>query len=114
MAKLLPPHRPVRDALQEHQRRKLDDDLPLAVDQVDDHRNGDRREAGEERGREEIHLPHPVESLARAEVREQRLVERLGRVEQRVVGARFADALGQRGGVLRAPARDTAGADTRE
>ena len=56
MAQLLPAHRSIRNALQEHQRRKLDDDAALAVDQVDDHRNGDRGEAGEERGSEEIHL----------------------------------------------------------
>ena len=99
---LLPPHRPVRNPLQEHQRRKLDDVAPLAIDQVDDHRNGDRGEAGEERGGEEIPVPsHPVEALPRREEREQRLVERLRRVEQRVVGARFTDAPGERAGVLR-------------
>ena len=97
-----------------HQRRKLDDDFPLAVDQVDDHRNGDRGEAGEKRGREKIHLAHPIESLARGQVGEQRLVERLRRVEQRVVGARFDDALRQRVGVRAARARDTARGDTRE
>ncbi len=38
------PHRLVRDAPQEHQRRKLDDLLPLALDQVEQHRH---RQSGE-------------------------------------------------------------------
>ena len=35
----------------EHQRRKLDDALALALNQVDQHRNGDRAETHEEEGR---------------------------------------------------------------
>ena len=36
---LLPAHRPIRDPLQEHQRRKLHDRATLAVNQVNEHRN---------------------------------------------------------------------------
>ena len=45
-----PPHRLVRDPAHEHQRRKLDDALLLALNQVDQDRNGDRAEAEQEKG----------------------------------------------------------------
>lgn len=86
MANLLAAHGAIRNALQEHQRWKLDDDFPFAMNQVNDHRNGDGGEAGEERGREEVHLAHPRESLPRREERKQRAVERLGGIEYGVVG----------------------------
>ena len=40
-----PPHRLIRNPPHEHQRRKLDDALLLALNQVDQHRDGDRAEA---------------------------------------------------------------------
>src|SRR6185312_8674177 len=43
---------------------------------------------------------HAQQPLARREVGEQRAVERLRGVEQRVVGARFADAFGERRGMF--------------
>ena len=43
-----PPHRLIRNPLDEHQRRKLDDALPLALNQVDQDRDRDRAEADEE------------------------------------------------------------------
>src|SRR5262252_603242 len=91
---LLAPHRAIRNPLEEHERRKFDDDLSLAVDKMDDHRDGDRRETGEKGGGEKIHkrLPDPAELLARDEIVEQRLIEGLRRVEQRIVGAGLADA----------------------
>jgi hypothetical protein len=47
------PHGLVGNPLQEHQRRKLDDVLPLALDQVNDHRHRQRREPEQEqRGQE--------------------------------------------------------------
>ena len=48
-------HRLVGDALQEHQRRKLDDVLPLALDQVNDHRDGESGEPEQEERRQERH-----------------------------------------------------------
>ena len=47
------PHRLIRDALHEHQRRELDNPLPFPLDQMDDHRNGQGAEAREEEGSEE-------------------------------------------------------------
>ena len=38
------------NALQEHQRRKLDDALPLALNQMHEYRNGDGAEGDEEEG----------------------------------------------------------------
>ena len=52
---LLPADRLVGNPLQKHQRRKLDHDLPLPVDQMDDHRDGDGGEAREEGRSEEVH-----------------------------------------------------------
>ena len=43
-------HGLIRDLADEHQRRELDDALPFALNQVDDHRNGERAEADEEEG----------------------------------------------------------------
>jgi len=42
------PHGLIRDSPDEHQRRKLDDALPLALNQVDEHRYRQRTEADEE------------------------------------------------------------------
>ena len=42
------PDRLIRDLLHEHQRRELDHPLPLALNQVDQHWNGDGAEAEEE------------------------------------------------------------------
>ena len=50
-----PPHRLVRNPPHEHQRRELDDALPLALNQVDQHRNGDGAEAEQEEGGQERH-----------------------------------------------------------
>jgi hypothetical protein len=43
-----PPHRLIRDPLHEHQRREVDDVLPFALDEVHDHRDGERAEGDEE------------------------------------------------------------------
>ena len=50
-----PPHRLIGNRLHEHQRRKLDDALPLALNQVHQHRNGDGAEADEEERGQERH-----------------------------------------------------------
>jgi hypothetical protein len=49
------PHRLIRNAAHEHQRRKLDDALLLALNQVNQHRDGDRAEADQEKWRQECH-----------------------------------------------------------
>ena len=59
VTQLLPSHRAVRHLAQEHQRRKGDDVLPLLLDQMDDHRHGDRREPGQEEGGQERHVTGP-------------------------------------------------------
>jgi hypothetical protein len=52
VANSAPAHRLVGNAPDEHQRRKRDDRLPLALNQVDENRDGDRRQAREEQGRQ--------------------------------------------------------------
>ena len=50
-----PADRLVGNALQKHQRRKHDDALPLALNEMDQDRNGDGAKGEEERGGEEGH-----------------------------------------------------------
>ena len=51
-----PPHRLIGNPLHEHQRRELDDALPLALNQVHEDRDGDGAEAEQEEGSQEGHL----------------------------------------------------------
>ena len=55
-----PPHRLIRNLAQEHQRRKLDDLLPLALHQMQQDRNGQRGETDEEQRGEEGHVSAEV------------------------------------------------------
>jgi hypothetical protein len=81
-------HRLVRNPPDEHQRRELDHGLALALDQMDEDRNGDRGQAREKQRREEGHgLSHPHQPLAVAQVVKQRLVEGLRRRQLHVVDA---------------------------
>ncbi len=52
-------HRLVGNPLEEHQRGKLDDVLPLALDQMDHDRHGKAREAEQEEWRQERHVTSP-------------------------------------------------------
>ena len=81
-----PLHRLIRNPPQEHQRRKLDDVLPLALSQVDQNRNRQRGQRRRKRAgaRNDIYCD-PRQSLARRQVAEQRVVERRRGVQQRVV-----------------------------
>src|SRR5215213_845059 len=110
MPELLPSYRAIRDLLQEHQRRELDDFATLTVNEMDQHREGDGGEAGEECGSEEgqgrrvrseggewgvrgeelgkthnSDSTNPSEAFSRREIPEQGLVDRLRGVEQRIV-----------------------------
>ena len=53
VADAAPADRLIRDAAQKHERRELDDRLPLALDQMDDHRDRQSGKADEKRGSEE-------------------------------------------------------------
>ncbi len=55
VADLLPPHRAIRDPFEEHQRRKLDELVALAVNQVDQHRHRQRGEAEQQEGGKKGH-----------------------------------------------------------
>ena len=50
-----PPHRLIGNLLHEHQRRKLDHPLPLALNQMHQHRNRDGRQTDEEERGEKRH-----------------------------------------------------------
>src|SRR5690606_5515556 len=72
--------------------------------QMHEHRDRDRREPGKEGGgeeREPEHLAYPVQSLARGEVGEQRVVQWRGRVHERVVHPILDQHALERGDVVR-------------
>ena len=68
-----PPHGLVRNPPQEHQRRKLHDVLPLALDQVNDHRHRQPGEPEQEAGGQKratwYSSSHSLDQTARASVR---------------------------------------------
>jgi len=96
------PHGLVRNLLHEHQRRKVDDALALALNQVHEDRHDDRAETEKEQGGEKGHggLPDSHQLLTARQIAEQCAVEGLPGVEERVVDALLGESRAERLDVL--------------